>query len=80
MSLFWPKAIVSEPGPFGRAGRLIHWTALVVATLCVAAALADASQGTTDEGDGMISLIFFGGLGVVIYFAGRGMRYILAGE
>lgn len=76
MSFFWPNDTKEDPGVLGRAGRVLHWTAIGVACLFGAGAwIAFTSEGT-DPGLGWVSIV----LGALAALGGRGLRYILAGE
>lgn len=77
MSWLWPEETSAEPSALGRAGRVVHWIAILAATPLVALTLWALSER---EGDSwpfaVIPLSIAGG----IYLTGRAIRYILAGE
>ena len=81
MSVLWPETRNPDPTVITRLGRVLHWSATIVAGLWAVACLYGAA--TTQGGDagsligGLVVVVVFGG---AIYFAGRGARYILSGE
>jgi len=64
----------------GRAGRVLHWTCLAAAALLLlmTPALAPSTaDGVRDYGSAIAIVVPFA---LVVALAGRGLRYILAGE
>lgn len=74
MSFLWPTTLNSDPGVLGRAGRVLHWTGLILAAPWVALGVGLAFQ---DNGWNNLGLAL---VGVPFALGGRGLRYILAGE
>jgi hypothetical protein len=72
LNFFWPTAPVYDPGILGRLGRLVHWLAI----LLWIALLAFALFGLTSTD----SRFAWGLIGVAVALAGRGLRYVMAGE
>lgn len=77
MSFLWPTNLKRDPDGFVRFGRMIHWLGLLIAGALVAVGIGWTFQ---PGGDPIIALEFFGALGSVFYFAGRGFRYVFSGE
>lgn len=70
MSFFWPTRTNPFPGLFGRMGQLAHFAAIAVFLLLL-------WMWSPAAGDDIrVGLLF----GIPIYFIGRGVRYMLAGE
>jgi hypothetical protein len=81
MGMFWPDHIDPAPGILGRLGRFLHWVAMVIAAIIVVGGIAIIiiSNSPGPEwlfGGGALIL----GIALVVYFAGRGLRYLFAGE
>lgn len=76
MSFFWPTDPKAEPGVLGRAGRVLHWTALGIAGLFAFGAWSAFNTDGTDPFLGWVCIA----LGALSALGGRGLRYILAGE
>lgn len=76
MSFFWPTNPKTDPGVLARAGRVLHWTALAFALALAATGLASFNSAGTDPALGWLCLA----LAAAFTLAGRGLRYILAGE
>lgn len=74
MNFIWPTKLNPNPGALGRAGRVLHWTGLLLGAPWVALAVGIAAR----DGDwGILGLAL---VGVPFALGGRGLRYILAGE
>lgn len=71
MSFFWPTNTQAYPSVLARLGRLLHWGGLALGGLALWAFVNPAGPDSPATG------VFYG---VVIYFLGRLMRYMLAGE
>lgn len=76
MSFFWPNDTKEDPGVLGRAGHVLHWTAIGVAVLFALGAWTAFTTDGTDPFLGWACVI----LGALSALGGRGLRYILAGE
>lgn len=74
MSLIWPRRIGANPSIFGRLGRLVFWIATVLAVLLA----VGTTIGIFTAPD--IAAVFNYSAAVVLFLAGRGVRYLLAGE
>lgn len=75
MSLIWPSRTVSDPSALARLGRLLHWVAALIGAPIFLIGLYRIIAGPEREG-----FVFNLVLGALIYFAGRGLRFLLAGE
>lgn len=73
ISIFWPVRKNSSAGVIGRFGRLIHWTALVLAALII-------GLGATGKAGDLGNVAILDSVAVAIGFLGRGLRYVLAAE
>ena len=92
MRFFWPNKLNPNPGVFTRLGRVIHWIATVPAAIMLAGAAFFLWQGLYTQFVSRVGYYsgspegYFGmALGaltfaVVLYFAGRALRYIFSGE
>ena len=74
-NLFWPRALSPHVGAGGMLGRSIHWLGVTLAVASLVTALGCAIDGW--------ALPVAGGLAaaaLAMALAGRGVRYLLAGE
>lgn len=76
MSFFWPTNRKQETTVLVRAGRVLHWTASGVAGTVALFCIFAIFENDADAG----SMFAFCILAALFALAGRGLRYILAGE
>ena len=74
-SLLWPTARRRRVGAAGEAGRLLHWTGVIAAGLCVMLALEFLVEGWATG----LSLALLA-VAVALVFTARGLRWLLARE
>lgn len=74
-NLIWPRALSPHVGASGLIGRTIHWLGVVVAIAALVTALGFAVDGW--ELPSAAELVFGA---VILAFAARGVRYLLARE
>lgn len=73
INLFWPLETNSDPGFFGRLGRVAHWFSIVVGLGVGAAFLTGAHEDPT--------FLFVGpAIAAAIVIGGRAIRYIFSQE
>lgn len=84
MGFFWPDAIIEPaPSPLARAGRVLHWVSLIfaVAPASLGAYLLWQWFALPDQDSFVVAMsAACFGMGLATGLAGRGLRYILAGE
>ncbi len=83
MSLLWPDISKADTTIVGRFGRVLHWLSLAIAAItCVVTVWTWKADGwnetTLDRQIDFVVGPFIAAL--VIYAAGRALRYILSGE
>ena len=71
MNFLWPTSLKTEPGLLARFGRVLHWLSIPMAVLLAHVGLSrPMSEWLTTEIWGAAAT----------YLAGRGLRYLFAGE
>ena len=65
----WPSQARDESSAVVRLGRVLHWILTACAALLVGAAFESSSE-----------VLFFLAFAGVVFFTGRGCRYILSNE
>ncbi len=89
MRFFWPNKLNPTPGVLTRFGRVLHWLATVLAVCVLALVVTSAHYYLTNsyytrDGSGLTYAVQFavnfGMIALLIYFAGRALRYVLSGE
>lgn len=74
MNWLWPHVINPSQGFFGRLGRLAHWAGILLAVGCALVPFF------TYGGPDLQTFAAAFGFGAFFYMAGRGVRYLFAGE
>lgn len=74
---FWPTRLNPNPTALTRAGRVLHWIGTIIAGAMAALVAAFLPGSDHPEWSGLILVGFWM---FVIYFGGRGLRYILSAE
>ena len=74
-NLFWPRALSPDVGTPGVIGRTIHWLGVMLAAAFLVTAMGFAADGWS-----MSDAIWLTVIAVVMAFAARGVRYLLARE
>lgn len=77
MNFFWPTEPDPDPGILARLGRVLHWLSIALGAFFVAGGLAIVLVDGLHEFSGGFGFVLGG---VMVALAGRGLRYILAGE
>lgn len=77
MNFFWPARRNPTPTAITRLGRVLHWVAIICAAPFVIGTGWIAATDSTAGDTGYLVLLI---IGAVIYFPGRGLRYVLAAE
>jgi hypothetical protein len=75
LNFIWPALKRPDVGPAGVAGRFIHWTGVIVASLCALLALEFMVEGWAVH----LSRTLLA-LAVALTFGTRALRYVLARE
>ncbi len=73
---FWPTQVQAAPTIVARLGRFLHWAGIVLAAPFVAVTVLIAITEPSGDYGYFIALL----LAAPVYMAGRGARYVLAGE
>ncbi len=77
MNFFWPTRRNPSPTALTRLGRVLHWAAIIGAAPLVLFTAWIAIAESRDGDLGYLALLI---VAAVIYFPGRGLRYVLAAE
>ena len=78
LRFFWPTKLNGEPDTLTRFGRVLHWIATALALL---AASLGVLLTITSVGSGREAGIVLGSsFAIIVYFAGRALRYVFSGE
>jgi hypothetical protein len=80
MGLLWPSKSNPDPTTLARLGRVLHWTGAIVAVLFLVLGFFVLRQATEDSEIKEIGAALVSGAAAAAYFAGRGLRYVLADE
>jgi hypothetical protein len=74
-NLFWPRALSADVGASGLIGRTIHWLGVAMAAAFLVTAIGFAVDGWS-----MSDAVWLTIIAVVMVFATRGLRFLLARE
>jgi hypothetical protein len=74
-NFIWPRALSADVGATGLIGRTIHWLGVIAALAFLVTAIGFAVDGWSLSDAIWLSLI-----AVVMVFATRGVRFLLARE
>ena len=74
-NILWPRALSAEVGASGLIGRTIHWLGVTTALAFLVTAIGFAVDGWS-----MSDAVWLSVIAVVMVFATRGVRYLLARE
>jgi len=77
VNFFWPTSPNPSPTAITRLGRVLHWAAIICAAPFV---IGTAWIAATESRDGDLGYLVLLIIAAVIYFPGRGLRYVLAAE
>ena len=77
MRMFWPTKLNTDLRVLTRLGRVCHWIGTILAAILVFGAIALAA-GQPSQAVAYLTLI--GGAGLVVFFIGRALRYVLSAE
>jgi len=89
VSFLWPSKLNPTPGVLTRFGRVLHWIATLLAACLLVLIVMSTHYYLTDsffmrDGSGVTyavqNAVTYGVVALLIYFAGRALRYILSGE
>lgn len=74
-NLFWPRALSPDVGAPGLIGRTIHWVGVIMAAAFLVTAMGFAADGWS-----MSDALWLCAIAIVMAFAARGVRFLLAKE
>lgn len=74
-NLIWPRALSADVGASGLIGRTVHWLGVAMAVAFLVTAIGFAIDGWSMSDAAWLSVI-----AMVMAFAARGVRFLLARE